>query len=174
MALKITERAFVNTVTPNRPTPTQLKEQLNTQPVAIALCANDDNFSYYSTGVYQPTVDDCSCYPNHTVLAVGYGGAWTDSDSGTSGDEYFIILNSWGDSWGESGYFRSTNGIAENPDCGMCGIFCDWMSYPTVAGEVFDESEWELQDAIVNDLNETGTDGCPQAEIILSGMTTDE
>jgi C1A family cysteine protease len=94
----------------------------------MALCADDDNFMSYSSGIYEPTVDDCSCYPNHTILAVGYG---YDQSTDT---EYWIILNSWNTWWGDQGYAKLSFGISGNPDCGMCGMFCDWISFPTVVG----------------------------------------
>ena len=51
------------------------------------------DFMSYSTGVYKK--DDCSKNNGgHAVSIVGYK------------DNYWIVRNSWGPSWGESGYFR--------------------------------------------------------------------
>jgi hypothetical protein len=105
------------------------------QPLAMALCADDSNFMSYSSGIYDPTVEHCNCYPNHTILIVGYG-----YDQGEN-KEYWIILNSWA-GWGIDTYAKLSFGITGNPDCGTCGMFCDWISYPTVKTLTFDEEEW--------------------------------
>lgn len=77
-------------------------------PVSVAIEADQAIFQFYSGGV----LDDISCGNNidHAVLIVGYG---IDQ---SSNKPYYIIKNSWGSSWGESGYFRMVR------NKGMCGI----------------------------------------------------
>jgi hypothetical protein len=61
-------------------------------------------FEAYSGGIYQDSNTTCSSNPcyytptNHIIALVG----WNDN----GGDGYWILRNSWGSSWGESGYMR--------------------------------------------------------------------
>lgn len=55
------------------------------------------------------------------MLAVGYG---TDS-----GNQYWIVKNSWGDSWGEAGFIRMARQIKAKS--GKCGIAME-PSYPII------------------------------------------
>lgn len=83
-------------------------------------------FSEYSGGVFSGCT---STSQDHAVTVrewdvggleailqvVGYG---TDSDSGV---DYWLIKNSWSDSWGESGYIRLQRGV------GMCGVGSEYV-----------------------------------------------
>jgi cathepsin F len=88
----------------------EVKEFLyETGPLAIALNANP--LQTYTGGILDLTKTQCNPDGmNHAVLLVGYG---TDESSGL---DFWIVKNSWGKSWGESGYFRIARGK------GTCGI----------------------------------------------------
>jgi len=90
------------------------------QPVSVAIQANQPAFQSYKSGVLTGT---CGSNLDHGVLAVGYG-TWTD------GTDYYKVKNSWGTSWGMSGYILIQRG---NPQrCGECGILCGPPSYPNL------------------------------------------
>lgn len=83
-------------------------------PVSVAMDA--DYLSSYSSGIFY----NSKCNPsglNHGVLVVGYGSE--------SGLDYWIVKNTWGASWGESGYFRILRGYNH------CGIAEDNV-YPQI------------------------------------------
>jgi len=91
---------------------------LNVGPVSVAVEADKSAWQFYSGGV----LDDASCGTSldHGVLAVGYG---------TDGKDYYNVKNSWGASWGESGYIRLVQGKNQ------CGI-ASAASYPTGASQI--------------------------------------
>jgi C1A family cysteine protease len=94
-----------------------LKLALTKQAVSVAVEANR-GFQMYKSGVYTAS---CGSNLDHGVLAVGYNSA--DSQP------YWIVKNSWSNSWGEDGYIR----LAMNVDqkAGQCGIL-SMAGYVTV------------------------------------------
>lgn len=97
-----------------------LMTALALQPVSVAIQANQPAFQLYKSGVL---TGSCGTNLDHGVLAVGYG-KWTD------GTDYYKVKNSWGTSWGMSGYILIQRG---NPQrCGECGILCGPPSYPNL------------------------------------------
>lgn len=77
-------------------------------PVAVSYQVAGD-FRDYKRGVYSSTI--CQNGPmdvNHAVTAIGYGKE--------DGKDYWLIKNSWGEDWGDEGYFKME--AFKN----MCGI----------------------------------------------------
>jgi len=81
-----------------------LASELNGRPIAVAVDAT--NWSPYKSGVF----NNCKTSLNHGVLLVGVT------------DQSWRIKNSWGASWGESGFIR----LARGNTCGVCNV----ASYP--------------------------------------------
>ena len=63
---------------------------------------------HYSGGVI--TDESCGHDVNHAALVVGYGAE--------NGLEYFLVKNSWGETWGDHGYVK----IGVQAGEGVCGI----------------------------------------------------
>jgi len=73
-------------------------------PVSAAVCAGSA-FSNYPGGVFE-TNETCTYSVNHAIVLVGW-----DDNQGTNG--VWILRNSWGSWWGESGYMRIGYGISK-------------------------------------------------------------
>ena len=79
--------------------------------IACGVDADHASFMLYSSGIY----DEPDCVPsnlNYQVNCVGYGSE--------NGNNYFIIRNCWGKSWGENGYIRMLRGTNQ---CGLSNRF---------------------------------------------------
>jgi C1A family cysteine protease len=79
---------------------TTLNGQLNSQPISVCVDASG-GFQSYHGGVFS---GPCGTQINHAILAVG------------STSSYWIVKNSWGTSWGASGYIYMAKGK------NLCGV----------------------------------------------------
>jgi len=88
-----------------------LMSAVNIEPVSVAVDAA--SWSAYKKGIMSGL---CGKSLDHGVLAIGYG---------TEGSQdYWLVKNSWGTSWGESGFIRL---IRNKNECGIA----EAASYPT-------------------------------------------
>lgn len=97
-----------------------LKVAVSKQPVAIAIEADTTYFQSYSSGILDSV--KCGTTLDHGVLIVGYGEE--------NGQKYWIVKNSWSETWGDKGYVRIARSESAN-DAGICGIGMN-PSFPVV------------------------------------------
>ena len=72
----------------------QMKAAVAQAPVSVSIEADKSVFQQYTSGVFDSK--KCGTRTDHATLVVGYA---SDADG-----EYWIMKNSWGTVWGESGY----------------------------------------------------------------------
>jgi len=73
----------------------EMQSQLATKG-PLSICVDAESWNDYNGGILM--ANDCGTSLDHCVLAVGY-----DTSASTP---YWLVRNSWGESWGESGYIR--------------------------------------------------------------------
>jgi C1A family cysteine protease len=93
---------------------------LDKQPVSVAIEADEKDFQLYKSGVFTGT---CGTNLDHGVLLVGYGTV--------NGNDYYILKNSWGETWGRNGYIYLGRGSEYNNGDGQCGVLLEG-SYPVL------------------------------------------
>ncbi|XP_076278629.1 cathepsin L-like peptidase [Lasioglossum baleicum] len=90
-------------------------------PISVAIDASHETFQFYSEGIYYEP--ECSSKDlDHAVLVVGYG---TDGND----DDYWLVKNSWGTTWGDHGYIKMARNKENN-----CGIAANAL-YPIVGSD---------------------------------------
>jgi C1A family cysteine protease len=110
---KVLEYADVSVSGQATQTKQNMMTSVTTAPMSIAIQANQIAFQSYSSGVL---TSGCGPLLDHAVQLVGY-----NSDTSTP---YWIVRNSWGASWGKSGfiYIGQGQGSGIAPNAGVCGI----------------------------------------------------
>ena len=113
-----------------------LMEAVSKQPVAIGINANK-MFQLYASGII--TAKDCGPAPhsrdldimaiNHAVVVTGWGEEWVKGRL----IKYWILKNSFGEGWGENGYFKLERGphTLDAEGFGTCGMYFESV-YPVM------------------------------------------
>ena len=113
---KITDWKFIG----GYPVPSvaAIKQAIQTYgPVSAAVCVGS-KFQAYRSGVFNAD-ETCSGTVNHAVTLVG----WNDDLGPDNG--YWILKNSWGTGWGESGYMNIRYGVSK---VGYAANYIDFSS----------------------------------------------
>ncbi|KAJ1698797.1 hypothetical protein LUZ63_007309 [Rhynchospora breviuscula] len=97
-----------------------LEKAVANQPVSIAIDASGSFHQFFSSGIFNGPCEADTFHLNHAVTIVGYGAS--------NGIKYWIVKNSWGTSWGDSGYMKMQKDIPNS--AGLCGLAIK-PAYPT-------------------------------------------
>eukprot|EP00927_Polykrikos_kofoidii_P083861 TRINITY_DN8699_c0_g1_i2.p1 TRINITY_DN8699_c0_g1~~TRINITY_DN8699_c0_g1_i2.p1 ORF type:complete len:601 (-),score=91.27 TRINITY_DN8699_c0_g1_i2:97-1899(-) len=86
-----------------------IRQELTSNGPMVLSFEPQEDFMYYKSGVYRSgphKIHQEWEQVDHAVLLVGYGVA--------DGKPHWTLQNSWGDDWGEEGFFRMARGIDES------------------------------------------------------------
>lgn len=87
-----------------------MKAALATTVLSVSIEADTFVFQTYSDGILDST--KCGTTLDHAVTCTGWG---VDE---TTGQEYWMIKNSWNTTWGDEGYIKLAIVAGE----GICGV----------------------------------------------------
>jgi len=87
----------------------QLLAAIAQGPVSVTVEADKMAFQGYTGGILNSAA--CGTNLDHAITAVGYGNK--------DGQNYYIVRNSWGPTWGDQGYIMIA---AVEGTAGICGI----------------------------------------------------
>lgn len=92
---------------------TALMQAVTMHPVGIGLCVGPwiKEWRAYTGGILK-VPKNCEDPQDHAMPVVGYG---TDD----SGEKYWLLKNSWGETWGENGFLRLPRGMPGNGSLGL-------------------------------------------------------
>lgn len=94
-------------------------------PIACEIAVPEDFYKDYKGGIYEDKTGDVE--PVHDISVVGWGVS-------EDGVKYWVGRNSWGEGWGENGFFkvvRGVNNIAIESDCAFAVPIDTWTEGET-------------------------------------------
>lgn len=94
--------------------PAAMQNALNNGVISVAIQADQFCFQSYNSGIFNNP--KCGTSLDHATVVVGWG------QEAASGVQYWIMRNSWGTDWGESGYMKIEISNTVNSGAGYCGI----------------------------------------------------
>lgn len=102
----------------------------STGPVSVSVDGYYPEFQFYKSGIYnEKRYCKYDFFLNYYLLAVGYGTK--ELSKCPDNEDYWILKNSWGTSWGMDGYILLRRNYHD-----MCGV-ADFGMYPVMLWKTF-------------------------------------